>query len=210
MRVIALIGDLVDSRRISRRDVFQRQLAKVLAKTSHGARRVASPYTITLGDEFQAVYRGADSLFADLIGILAEIHPIRARFVVGVGELTTRVNPVRALGMDGPAFHQARAGLSALKAKGGLIRIAGRRDDPWALANHVLDLLSHQVKGWSRNRLLVLSGRLRGMSAGEIEAGLTISRVAVYKNIRAAALDDVVGICHELTRALNQALRDDP
>jgi hypothetical protein len=110
--------------------------------------------------------------------------------------------------MDGPAFHRARAALTELKADGGLVRIAGAEDGRWALANHTLNWLSHHLSGWRRNRLEVLAGLLRRESVREIERALRISRVAVYKNIRAAALDDVAGICHELTRALNQALRE--
>jgi len=208
MQVIALIGDVVASRTVAPRAPFQRRLATVLERTSADARALASPYTITLGDEFQAVYRRADSLWADIVTILAQIHPVRARFAVGVGALTTRINPVQALGMDGPAFHGARTALTALKADARLLRIAGEPAESWSLANHTLNLLSHQLRGWSRNRLLILAGLLRMRPVKEIEAGLEISRVAVYKNIRAAALDEVVGICHELTSALNRAVRN--
>ncbi|MEO6003144.1 MAG: SatD family protein [Opitutus sp.] len=208
MRVIALIADIVASRNLGQRAAFQRRLEKALQKITAGARDLASPYTITLGDEFQAVYRKSDFLFADVFTIMADIHPVRARFAIGVGELTTKINPEQALGMDGPAFHDARAALTALKADKRLLRIAGASMPDWGMADHVLNLLSHQVAGWSRNRLLIVSGLLRGRSVKEIEAGLQISRVAVYKNIRAAALDDVVGICQELERALNQAMRN--
>jgi hypothetical protein len=207
MQVIAIIGDIVGSKQLAERNVFQRRLAKVLAQTSADARHLASPYTITLGDEFQAVYRKAEMLFADVFTIMAEIHPVRARIVLGAGALTTRINPAQALGMDGPAFHDARTALSALKEDKRLLRIAGRPGESWLLANHMLNFLSHHVKGWSRNRLFVAAGLLRGRAVKEIEEGLKISRVAVYKNIRAAALDEVVGICQELERALNQALR---
>ena len=208
MRVITVIADIVASKDLGQRAVFQRRLEKLLRKITDGAGDLASPYTITLGDEFQAVYRKADFLFADLFAIMAEIHPVRTRFAIGVGELTTRINPDQALGMDGPAFHDARAALTALKADKRLLRIAGGPNQGWRMADHVLNLLSHQVSGWSRNRLLILSGLLRGRPVKDIEAGLQISRVAVYKNIRAAALDDVVGICQELERALNQAMRN--
>lgn len=208
MQAIAIIGDIVASKEIAQRGAFQRKLGKVLAQTSAQARQLASPYTITLGDEFQAVYRKADRLFADVVGIMAEIHPVRARFAFGVGALTTRINPAQALGMDGPAFHEARAALTALKSDRRLLRIGGQPPDIWALANHLLNFLSHQVEGWSRNRLLVTAGLLRSRPVKEIEADLQISRVAVYKNIRAAALDEVVGICHGLERALNHALRN--
>ena len=208
MQVISIIGDIVASKQMAQRSVFQRKLGRILAHTSAHARQLASPYTITLGDEFQAVYRKADLLFADIFGIMADIHPVRARFALGVGALTTRINPTQALGMDGPAFHDARETLMALKHDRRLFRIGGRPAEAWTLGEHVLNFLSHQVEGWSRNRLLVTAGLLRGRPVKEIEADLQISRVAVYKNIRAAALDEVVGICHELERALNHALRN--
>ncbi len=207
MQVIAIIGDIVASKKVGQRGAFQRRLGKILETTSQNARHLASPYTITLGDEFQAVYRKADQLFADLFTIMAEIHPVRTRLVLGVGELTTRINAAQALGMDGPAFYEARAALTALKEDERLLRIGGQPAETWALSNHVLNLLSHQIEGWSHNRLLVMAGLLRGKAVKEIEEGLQISRVAVYKNIQAAALDEVVGICHELERAMNQALR---
>jgi hypothetical protein len=208
MQVLAVIADVVGSRELPRRELFQRRLARVLEERRSGARHLASPYTITLGDEFQAVYRGAETVFADVVKILAAIHPVRARFAVGLGPLSTRLNPRAALGMDGPAFHRARAALTALKADGGLLRVAGPVEEPWALTNHTLNWLSHHLAGWRQNRLEVLAGLLRGESVRELEAALRISRVAVYKNIRSAALDDVAGICHEITRALDRALRD--
>lgn len=207
MRVIAVIGDIIGSKELARRDVFQRKLASALAEMGGAGRALASPYTITLGDEFQAVYREAGPLFADLVGLLAGIHPVRARFAIGVGELSTRLNPKQALGMDGPAFHRARDALTSLKGQKALFRIAADAAEPWALANHTLNLVSHQLRRWERNRLQVLAGLLRGRSVREIEDGMRISRVAVYKNIRAAALDEVTAVCHELTRALDAALR---
>mgnify|MGYP001168687889 CR=1 FL=1 len=208
MQVIAVIGDVVGSKTVAGRAALQRTLKKQLERVSREAKGLASPYTLTLGDEFQAVYRGAESVIGDVVTLLAEIHPVRVRFALGVGALVTKINPEQALGMDGPAFHQARSALMALKEDGRLWRIAGSEPAAWALANHVLNLLSHQVEGWSQNRLRVLAGLLRGRTVKEIERGLEISRVAVYKNIRAAALDEVVGICHELTAALQRTLRE--
>ena len=208
MQVIAVIGDLVGSKALAERAALQRKLKKQLERVSKDAKGLASPYTLTLGDEFQAVYRGAESVLGDIVALLAEIHPVRARFALGVGALTTRINAQQALGMDGPAFHQARAALMALKEDRRLLRVAGSEPKDWAFANHVLNLLSHQVEGWTQNRLRVLAGLLREKSVKEIEGGLEISRVAIYKNIRAAALDEVAGICHELSAALGRALRE--
>lgn len=205
MKVVAVIGDVVASKTLARRGAFQRRLDKALQRANAEAASLASPYTITLGDEFQAVYREAKTVLGDIVAILAEIHPVRARFALGVGELTTRINPEQALGMDGPAFHQAREALTGLKESGRLLRVAGENVEAWALANHALNLISHQLEGWTQNRLLVLAGLLRGQPVKDVS--VRISRVAVYKNIRAAALDDVVGICHELASSIDRELR---
>jgi hypothetical protein len=205
MQVLAVIGDIVASKAVPQRQAVQRQLAAVLTAVTREAHELASPYTLTLGDEFQAVYRQADSLFSDVITIMAELHPVQLRFAVGVGPLATKINPKQALGMDGPAFHRARTAMSALKEDDRLLRIAGE-DGDWLLVNYVLNLVSHQIDGWERNRLLILAGLLRGRKVREIEKDLPVSTVAVYKNIRAAALDDLVGVCQQITATLNLVL----
>jgi hypothetical protein len=207
MKFIVIIGDVVDSRHLPDRQKFQGRLKQQLAATSRHAKDMASPYTITLGDEFQAVYRKAGSVFADLIGIMAEAHPAQIRVSIGVGGLTTSVNPKQALGMDGPAFYAARESLTRMKKRPGLLRITGEAPGAWNLANRGLSLVTRQVRGWERNRLVVLAALLRGDDVPKIASALGISKVAVYKNINAAALDDVVGLCQELTGALNGALR---
>ena len=206
MQVLALIGDVVASRAAALRAALQRQLQSALAAAGRRARGVASPYTLTLGDEFQAVYRRADTVFADIVGIMADVHPVRVRFALGVGPLATRLNPRQALGMDGPAFHHARAALGALKADGHLLRVASGVEAEWALANRALNLCSHQMESWTRNRLAILAALLRERKPDDIGSELGISTVAIYKNINAAALHDMVGVCRELAGALGAAL----
>jgi hypothetical protein len=207
MKVVAVIGDVVASRGIAARAQFQRKLGKILRARTKAATGLASPYTLTLGDEFQAVYRSADSLWVDLIELLAAIHPVRARLAIGVGELSTRINPEQALGMDGPAFHHARAAMTALKENGGRLLLRADAEEPWHLANHSLTLIAHYLDGWAATRLRVLAALLRGESVRDMESALKISKVAVYKNINVAALDAVVGICQEISRAINAELR---
>lgn len=208
MRAIAVIGDIVLSKDIARRDAFQRKLTASLAALAREKETgLASPYTITLGDEFQAVYRSATDLWIHLITLLAEVHPVQIRFGLGVGELTTKLNPKQALGMDGPAFHHARAAVTALKGGERRFRIVGEREEAWALANHALAFVSHHLTGWEKNRLEVLAALLRGRPVSEFEAEMPISKVAIYKNINAAALDDVAALLTEVGRALEAELR---
>jgi hypothetical protein len=52
-----------------------------------------------------------------------------------------------------------------------------------------------------------MQGLLAGRSAVEIEAELEISKVAVYKNINSGALEEMKGLCDEVTKFLNQVLK---
>ena len=72
MNVVALIADIVDSRAIPERARFQRSLKTTLAAVNKRSRRsLLSPVTLTLGDEFQAVYPALDSALAATAGFLA-------------------------------------------------------------------------------------------------------------------------------------------
>lgn len=213
MQYLAVIGDIVGSKELGERERFQDELAAHLKRLSSRHPGLVSPYTVTLGDEFQAVYKSADRLFVDIITILAEVNPARARFAIGVGELTTRINPKQAIGMDGPAFHRAREAITELKKSGKLLRARGgpvresRGFDVWNLLNHSFDLASHGIATWEKNRLQIFRGLLAGDNVAGLEKELAISKVAVYKNVHAGALDDLRGLFAEATSLLNRELK---
>jgi len=104
MKYLALIGDIVDSKALPKRDAFQAGLAECLKEISSRNPALASPYTITLGDEFQAVYKSADTLFADIFSILCHIHPAQARFAVGAGVISTEINRKQSLAWTARRF----------------------------------------------------------------------------------------------------------
>jgi hypothetical protein len=206
MTTLAVIADVVASKRVPQRALLQKRLVRTLQTVSSGNSALASPYTLTLGDEFQALYRKANRVVSDLLEIMGEIHPIRARFAIGVGALSTAINSKQALGMDGPAFHRARATLETMKQKGTVLQIAAEPAGEWALINHVLAYLGHHMATWDANRFAILRYRLADVPVAQMTAELGISKVAIHKNIRVAALDEVVAICHEVTAALTRAL----
>jgi len=123
MKYLVVIGDVVASRDLPVRAQFQRRLKQALQALNGRRKALASAYTLTLGDEFQAVYRDAGTAFADVFALQAELAPVQARFALAVGEIVTPINPAQAIGMDGPAFHRARALLETLKAKRRLLGV---------------------------------------------------------------------------------------
>ena len=207
-RYAVVIGDMIGSRGLEGRSAIQETLRALLARISAGRGDLASPFTLTLGDEFQAVYRQGDRVFHDAVDITAALHPVRLRLAVGVGEIVTAINPHQALGMDGPAFHRAREAINGLRERGQFFCLSGppEFEDACRLSNHVLDLIGEVSRPWKTNRWFVLSGLMRGEDVQTIHRQLRISPVAVYKNVHAGMLAPMLGIFRELAKVLPKAL----
>lgn len=69
---------------------------------------MAAKFLITLGDEFQGLLVKPNHLLEIIDDIQREIYPVRLRFGVGIGKITTQISPEAAIGSDGPAFYAAR------------------------------------------------------------------------------------------------------
>jgi hypothetical protein len=209
MSYLVLIGDLIASRNSPNRKDLQNRLEAVLTKLNGRTPRPVSPYTLTLGDEFQAVFETADNVFDDIVQILKALHPDQVRFSLGLGTITTDLNPNQALGMDGPAFYRARDGIDQLKDSGDLIRIEGLPARWVTLAEGSLRLLSKWIQKWEANRLAILHGLLVGDPVKTIATDLGVSEQAVYKNIRSGGLEAVIQILSALTEILNTCLAEE-
>lgn len=206
MKKIVLIGDIISSKKIAQRHKIQSTLKRVFRKINNNEKKLSSPLTITLGDEFQAVYNRADSIFRDIWLISLAVHPVKIRFSIGIGEITTRINKEQAIGMDGPAFYNARAGLDKLKQTPYLFNITGEKLDEQSIIKQCLFLISHFSEGWKAMRLQILTMLYDKSSVLEISKKLKISDKAVYKNIDAGALFIIINITDEISRTINKML----
>ncbi len=207
MKYLVLIGDVLGSRQLPARAQFQRRLKSALQGLNARRRTLVSPYTLTLGDEFQAVYRDAQGVYADIFTLLTELAPVKARFAVAVGEIVTPINPKQSIGMDGRAFHLARARLEKLKRDGQLLGVQDAGDPRWKLPGAALGVLSGLMEGWRQNRLQLFAGVLAGTPVPELAKSTGITIRAVNKNIRAADLDEWKRIVDEISRQLTEEIK---
>lgn len=105
----AIIGDIKDSRELLNRNDVQEKLKKVLDDINRIYNdHIAANFLITLGDEFQGLMLSPDNIIKIVKYIQKDLHPVKIRFGVGIGEISTEINRKAAIGADGPAFYAAR------------------------------------------------------------------------------------------------------
>ena len=208
-RYLVVIGDVIGSRQIQDRSRLQQRLGQVLDELNRRRDAPLSPYTITLGDEFQAVYRQPESLFPHAFSVMEQVHPHRIRFSCGLGPIATEINRDQALGMDGEAFYRAREGMEWIKGQRADYRfiLRGLPEPQEAdLLNHTLFLISNQLNSWKLNRIAVLRRRLESQPVKEIAEALKISETAVYRNIYDGSLREIIRIFGLITDKLTANL----
>jgi Mor family transcriptional regulator len=203
MSKIVLIGDIVASRKIKDRASIQKQLTAAIRQLNRTNSNLLSPYTITLGDEFQAVYAKADHLFSDLVSILLALYPEQVRFSIGIGSIDTPINKQQAIGMDGPAFYLARKGIEQLKASGYLFIVNGLSDEQQDIVNNSLFLVSHHLGKWKQSRLSVFQFLQQGLSVAAMTKKLKLSDKAIYKTIDQGELKIMQQLFLDVEKVIN-------
>ena len=209
MKKVVLIGDVISSKEIPNRGAAQRKINSALKKINGQSRSgLISPYTITLGDEFQSVYENADSILYDIFALMEYVYPIKIRFSLGVGKISTQINREMALGMDGTAFHFARQGIDELKDLDKYsINISGELREQNSIIKNVLFYISSVIGSWHLNRLKVLNLLLKGTEIAQAANKLKISRTAVYKNIEAGDIYLLINIINDISTIIDKNLK---
>lgn len=119
MNYIAIIGDIVNSKQISNRSSIQERLKQQLNRINHSfAQDFASPFTITKGDEFQALCKPNPYIFLMIDQIqLAFRDEVEIRFGIGLGEILTAIDSKQGTVADGPAYWEAQKAIEFILDK---------------------------------------------------------------------------------------------
>lgn len=208
MAHIALIGEICGGAALAdRRDTMDR-LHTVCSRLNQWREPMglAAPFTLTVGEEFQALFTHARGLWHCVFAIESALRPVRLRYGIGAGAVESTINAEAAIGLDGPALTRARAALDGLRDEGGSYRALGLgAAEP--LARHALDLVSLERDRWNANRVDIFHLLLNGKSAAHMAAALGITEQAVYKSIRQGRLETVQGVCRAVGALLDAELR---
>jgi hypothetical protein len=132
-RAVALLGDVVASRRHADPDVRRERVAAALSLANERLETI-QPLTPTIGDEFQGLFSDVVSaLDATLVVRSALLGEVDVRFGIGSGELF-EYDPARApFEQDGPAWWAAREAVDLVR------ELSQRHEQPRGLRTRWVD-----------------------------------------------------------------------
>ena len=193
---MAVIGDIVQSKKLIERQPVQLKFKKILEEiNSDYHAEVASKFMVTLGDEFQGLLKTGQSAVYIVDKIEREMFPVRLRFGIGIGEITTNIDSDMPLGADGPAYYNARKGINGLKtaerknkkAKGNISIEIQDNPEMSELLNTIFKLLSTIKKTWTSRKVEVMNAYLRcGGTQMDTAKVLHITQGSVQKALASA------------------------
>lgn len=167
---IAIIGDIKGSKAIKNRKEVQENLAMVLDEINdHYSDDIASRFMITLGDEFQGLLLNGTSVMKIISRIEGRLDPVKLRFGIGVGEITTKINPYMAIGADGPGYHKARAAIEYLKENEKRkqssvsdirLEVEGENQEPQMFINTIFGLMAALKASWTNRQREIIQDML--------------------------------------------------
>lgn len=179
-----VMGDLVQSERFARMDLLHAAFNDAVQSQNRvHASALASPLTITLGDEFQ----GLATTLAQAVPIIRNLRfhlmadTIDCRFVVGQAEVRTEINPDRAWNMMGPGLARAREVLNEKSA---------RTMYRFSLPGHpvletLLDALGAGLtlieRGWTDQQRADIACLIAGQSPMDLARRRNVSVHSIYK-----------------------------
>jgi|Deesub1362A_J573_1020465.scaffolds.fasta_scaffold03128_3 uncharacterized protein YukE len=203
---LAIIGDVVASRAASDRARLQARLQAGLEQVNAAfTGQLASTFVLTVGDEFQGLLRDASGLSRLLAQVSAALHPVEVRFGLGIGPLDTPLRP-RALGMDGPCFHRARAAVQRAEERRTALEVEVPLDQP---ALEIYSLLYSQLRqGWTAKQRQVVDLSMAGFNGRAMAARLGVSPSAISQRLHAAGAPAVIQAALSWERAMIEVMAE--
>lgn len=150
----AVIADIQKSKEIKNRKIFQDKLQNILQELNFVYdKEVSSNFTITLGDEFQVLLSSPIHILEIIDKLRCNLHPIKLRFGIGVGDILTSIQKEASIGADGPAYWCAREAINSIHKDKKIIKIQFESDVPFSsLVNTSLSLCDEIEAHWTKTQ----------------------------------------------------------
>lgn len=198
---LALIGDVEASRQVENRARLQRELERATARVNQVlGPALASPLTLTAGDEIQALFRDPAAAVDAVVEVADAVFPARLVHGLGLGPLETDLGPDPAL-LDGPCFHRARQALQEARGEGSWLIARGLQEPGDAVVSALFRLLGELRSRWTEIQAEHVR-HARERPQKEVAERLRKAESTVSESLKAAGFQAVL----EGEKALRMAL----
>lgn len=196
---LALIADVIDSKMVEERFDLQKQLEKTLQTMNElFGEFLASSFTLTLGDEFQALLKADAPVFQIIDTLRSELTPTQLRFGIGLGEIVTDIDPLQSIGADGPAYWNARAAINLVHQKNDYgntqIYFSSGNDSKDLLVNALIASGEAIRSGWRGSQEEILLDLIKrfvyseNFSQQDLAQSLDINPSALSKRLKSSSI----------------------
>ncbi len=188
---LAVIADIRGSRQLADRQAVQDRVRAALADLERRfAADLAAGFAITTGDEFQVLLADPAAGVPVLIACDDALAGLPLRYGLGWGTLATRLEE-RAVGMDGPCFHAARAAIEWAAEHERWAAVRGLDPDAEAALDGILGLLGAVRAGWTARQAETVARRREVPTQRALASALGVDPSTVSKQLKSALYDEV-------------------
>lgn len=217
---IAVIGDIKESKKITNRSEVQKKLKQILEKINDKyTDDISSKFMITLGDEFQGLLCNGKNIMNIIFEIERDMYPVKIRFGVGAGTITTAVNKEMSIGADGPGYYNARNAIEIIKenekkkqtnAADIRFEAEGSNQATTIMINTILSLLTVIKDSWSDRQREIIWDMLQYQD-NQVDAAnrFKIKQPAIQKSLAKGKYYAYKDALDTIERALSEIRRED-
>lgn len=180
-----LMGDVVGSGNYEPATLGETLKSLVQTANENLKKGTLSPYTVTLGDEFQGVTKslkaGIETLFYFEETRLSERLDFKLHYVLHYGKIETDINPETSYGMLGKGLTQAREKLTAKKRDRKRFNLSLGTSEHSTQYNRLFEVLDGITERWKKDDYSLILDMIRNQNDQEVGEKHGKDRSQIYR-----------------------------
>lgn len=204
-----LMGDVIGSS-----DYEPEKLGKSLKELVHSANedlkdQTLSPYTVTLGDEFQGITKslksGIETLFYFEEQRLAKELEFKLHYVLHFGKIETKINLETSYGMLGEGLSEARKKLTAKKRDRKRFNFSLKKKEQSEQLNRLFEVLDGITERWKQDDFGLILDMIRNDNDREVGEIHNKDRSQIYRRRKTLMIHEYNLLKESIITTINPA-----